>query len=393
MTGETPRIYLDNAATSFPKPASVHQAVSNYMVHNGAAFGRGSYADSDAAAQIVTECRQRIGRLISARAQDLAFTFNCTDSLNLLLRGLLKRGDRVVTTTLEHNSVLRPLNQLRRELDLSVSFANFDPGTGELDLSEMEALIQSQPVRLVVLNHASNVTGVVQPVSEVVRMARGVGALVLLDAAQTTGHHEISVEELGVDFLATAGHKGLLGPLGTGLLYVRPGLGDQLVPIRCGGTGTQSESPEQPRDLPGLFESGNMNMPGISGLNASVEWLLDQDRGKLSLVIKQHLEALRSGLEAFSAVRLLTPADSPNAGILSFTIEGVDSREAATILDSSFGVQCRAGFHCAPLVHEQFCTQDSGGSLRLSPGVFTSDEDIERTVNAVQQLCDAFSLS
>lgn len=390
--GRPPRIYLDNAATSYPKPESVLQAMTTYMQDNGAAFGRGSYADGDRAGQIVTECRQKMARLLAVSAAEIAFTFNCTDSLNLLLRGLLKPGDRVVTTALEHNSVLRPLNQLQQELGLQVHVTDFDPQSGLVNLDELQKAL-TEPTRLVVVNHASNVTGVIQPIEQIATLAHDAGALTLLDAAQTTGHHDLNLTELPVDFLATAGHKGLLGPLGTGVVFVRGGREQLLTPIRCGGTGTQSESPEQPRDLPGLFESGNLNMPGLAGLNAGLDWLLGQDRTQLTASVQTCTTLLRSRLASLPGVRLLTCGESPGAGIVSFVIDGVDSREAATILDSSFGVQCRAGFHCAPLVHQRLQTAQHGGSLRLSPGVFTTTDEVSQAADAVAQLCDAFSLS
>lgn len=391
MSSAPTRIYLDNAATSFPKPPEVAAAVTDYMVNNGAAFGRGSYHDGEVASQMVSECRQRVARLLSAQASEVAFTFNCTDSLNLLLRGVLRTGDRVVTSALEHNSVLRPLNQLQQELSLDVEYLPFDPASGIVDPDSFRQTLSTQPARLVVLNHASNVTGVVQPVAPVVEYAHATGALVLLDAAQTTGHHEICLSDLAVDFLAAAGHKGLLGPLGTGVVFVRAGHEELLTPVRCGGTGTQSESPRQPRDLPGLFESGNMNMPGLAGLNAGLQWLQMQDRQQLHERVLRCVSLLRSRLQDLPAVRLLTDGTQPNAGIVSCVIDGVDSREAATILDSSFGVQCRAGFHCAPLVHEQLQTTNSGGSLRFSPGVFTTEQEVNAAADAIEQLCEAFS--
>lgn len=393
MNPSSPRIYLDNAATSFPKPPGVAEAVTDYMVNNGAAFGRGSYRDGEAASEIVTQCRQQVARLLSAQAREIAFTFNCTDSLNLLLRGLLQPNDRVVTSLLEHNSVLRPLNQLQQELTLDVDYLPFDPSSGLIDPDAFRQSLTARPTRLVVLNHASNVTGVIQPVKEVIEHAHAAGALVLLDAAQTTGHHEICLSDLKVDFLAAAGHKGLLGPLGTGIVFVRSGREERLSPVRCGGTGTQSESPQQPRDLPGLFESGNMNMPGLVGLNAGLQWLQSQDRPLLAKNVTSRAALLRSHLQDLAGVKLLTDGTQPNTGIVSFTIDGVDSREAATILDSSFGVQCRAGFHCAPLVHQHLKTAESGGSLRMSPGVFTTEDEIVAAAVAIEQLCDAFSIS
>lgn len=386
---EQSKTYLDNAATSFPKPECVTQAVLEYMTHNGAAYGRGSYADGEASVQIVSECRQNLVRLLGAESPNqIAFTFNCTDSLTLVLRGLLHDNDRVVTTTLEHNSVLRPLEQLKEEIGLLVNHIGFDAQTGLLRIDQLKSsLAESQP-RLVVINHASNVTGVVQPIKEVCQLAHDAGALVLMDAAQTAGHLPIDVTRLDVDFLAAAGHKGLMGPLGTGILYVKRGCEDLLRPVRCGGTGTASESLVQPRSMPELLESGNMNMPGIAGLNAATKWLLNQDMNRLHQQLTEKTSRLNLGLSQLDRIKVHSSADSPNAGIVSFVIDDVDSREAAMILDQSFGIQCRAGFQCAPLVHRELGTESSGGSLRLSPGVFTTDQQIEAAVKAIRQLCD-----
>ena len=386
----TTPIYLDNAATSFPKPDCVYDAVNRYMVNNGAAYGRGSYAAGDRSVQIVTECRQRLARLLgTASPTELAFTFNCTDSLNLILRGVLRRGDRVVTTTLEHNSVLRPLEQLKTELEIEVGYAPFEVGSGLVDMSQFELLLQDMPTRLVVVNHASNVTGIVQPVKDICQLAHAAGALVLVDAAQTTGHLPFRIDDLQADFVAAAGHKGLLGPLGTGLVYVRSGLEDQLRPIRCGGTGTKSESVFQPQQMPELFESGNLNMPGLAGLNAAVEWLLKQDLAEQHEQLTNTTNSLRDQLAAMDRITVHGKSSLPNAGIVSFVIDEVDSREAAMILDQSCGIQCRAGFHCAPLVHQALNTTANGGSIRLSPGLFTTNQQIETASKAIDQLCQS----
>ncbi len=387
-SSEETRVYLDNAATSFPKPECVYDAVDDYMRHTGAAFGRGSHATGDDATQMVVQCRQRLARILGATSSsEIAFTFNCTDGLNLLLRGILSAGDRVVTSTLEHNSVLRPLRQLQQEFALEVVHVDFNVDTGIVDEAAMLRQIQARPTKLVVLNHASNVTGIVQPVRRLCDAAHQSGALFLLDAAQTAGHLPFSVSQLEIDLLATAGHKGLLGPLGTGLVYVRSGVEQQLRPIRCGGTGTHSESILQPVVMPSMLESGNLNMPGLNGLNAASEWLLQQDIAGLHKRIAGQASALRTGLAELKAVSVhMADSTADNVGIVSFVIDGMDSREAATILDQAFQIQSRAGLHCAPLVHTALDTAAYGGSIRLSPGAFTTENDISSAINAVEQL-------
>ncbi|MCP4785946.1 MAG: aminotransferase class V-fold PLP-dependent enzyme [Fuerstiella sp.] len=385
MTDNT--IYLDNAATSFPKPDCVYAAADKYMREMGIAFGRGSHAGASDAARLVAQCRQRLAMILDAESGDrIAFTFNCTDGLNLLLRGVLRKGDRVVTSTLEHNSVLRPLQQLKSEFQLDVVHVDFDPGTGLLDTNSFVHELNSQPARLAVLNHASNVTGIVQPVEMISAAAHETGALLMLDAAQTVGHIPFSVRDLKIDMLATAGHKGLLGPLGTGIVYIRDGLEDEVLPIRCGGTGTDSESPLQPLRMPTKFESGNLNMPGLAGLNAAAEWILQQSVADLHRRIHELSTQLAQALRGIRGVTVFGGVDAQNVGIVSFSLDGMDSQDVAAVLDQSFQIRCRAGLHCAPLVHKTLGTMPAGGAVRLSPGSFTVKADVTAAAEAVTRL-------
>ena len=388
----SPAIYLDNAATSFPKPEAVYKVVDTWMRRGGIAFGRGSHSAGNNATHMVAVCRTRVAQLLNAESSDrVAFTFNCTDGLNLLLRGILRAGDRVVTTDLEHNSVLRPLQQLQHELNLDVVRIGFDPISGIVDEATMTQQLTNANTRLVVLNHASNVTGVVQPAESVAAAAHAAGALFLLDAAQTIGHLPVDVQKIGADLLATAGHKGLLGPLGTGLIYVRDGLDAALRPIRCGGTGTVSEQLSQPKTMPAKLESGNMNIPGLAGLNAGVDWLLQHDIAAMHAEVTARVVELHAKLSAINGIQTYgNPVTTSNAGIVTFTLKDVDSHEIATILDQSFGIQCRAGLHCAPLVHQTLGTSNNGGTIRFSPGPFTTDADIAAAIEAVAQIASAY---
>lgn len=384
-------MYLDNAATSFPKPEVVYTAVDQWMRNNGAAFGRGSHRLTDSSGQMVQQCRVQLARLLGIPSADhIAFTLNCTDSLNLIIRGVLRAGDRVVTTSLEHNSVLRPLMQLQDEQNICVELAAFDPVTGTVDLDQFSQLVQAAKTKLVVISHASNVTGVVQPVDELTRAARSAGALVLLDAAQTAGHLPLNMQDLDVDFLAAAGHKGLLGPLGTGIVAVRPGCETALRSMRCGGTGSSSESWLQPSQMPQLIESGNLNLPGIAGLLASVTWLSERGVQNIHNHTLAITECLADGLSQIQSVTCycrppgtLSGRPHRHTGILAFNIGDMDCRDAAMILDQSFDVQCRSGLHCAPLAHQVLGTSEAGGTLRLSPGPFTTTQDVTATIDAV----------
>ena len=251
----TKALYLDNAATSFPKPEAVYTAVDHYQRHLGAAFARGTRGQEQADS-VVARCRRELSRLIDAKDDRcIAFTYNATDGLNLLLRGILRSNQRVVTTTLEHNSVLRPLHQLKEQRSLLVDFVPFDIATGELDLQQFSVLLHEHPTDWVVLNLVSNVTGIVQPLLQISDLVRNAGARLLVDASQAVGHVPVSVKDAGIHLLAAAGHKALVGPLGTGFVYVAPELHDELVSNRCGGTGTRSSEPEQPRTMPELLES------------------------------------------------------------------------------------------------------------------------------------------
>lgn len=381
-----PRIYLDNAATSFPKPESVYAAVERYMREVGAPAGRGGYAEALEADRIVQRARLAIARLFHVHDPSrFVFTFNGTDSLNLALYAVLKPGDHVVTSSLEHNSVVRPLAHLRERLPIDIT--ELAVGTsGVIDPDDVARAIGPR-TRLVAITHASNVTGALQPVEEVARLARSRGVLTLIDGAQTAGHVPLDLSRSEIDLFAASGHKGLLGPLGTGFLYIRKDLEQHLSPWRCGGTGTHSENPHQPLSLPDRFEAGNLNLPGLAGLAAAAEFL----NTRSVAVIAEHLEALThqllTGLETLPGLRTHAPQRGKlHTSVISLSVDNWDPRELATVLDQSFGIQARAGLHCAPGAHRPLGTLDQGGTLRLSPGPFSTAEEIATTLNAFEQL-------
>ena len=384
--------YLDNAATSFPKPESVYSACDQWLRNAGSAFGRGSHSGTMDADRLVQRCRTAVAQLLNVNSPDrIAFTFNGTDGLNLLLRGFLRRGHRVITTVLEHNSVLRPLRQLEHELELDVVFADFDPTTGQTDPASVERLLAERSTNLLVINHASNVTGMIQPAAELTQLAHQFGAMVLLDAAQTAGHVPLDLTTLNVDFMAASGHKGLLGPLGTGIVYVAADCEQLLRAARSGGTGTDSESEQQPTAMPAFLESGNMNLPGLAGLLAAVEWLVEEEIDNIHQRLSEQTAQLADELREMAGVTVYGHQDrNSNSGIVSFTIDGADSREVGTILDQSFNIRARTGLHCAPRMHAALQTLTSGGTVRFSPGPFTTIEDINRAIDAVQQIATAY---
>jgi cysteine desulfurase family protein len=380
-------MYFDNAATSFPKPAEVCDAVDHWMRHGAAAAGRGNHRGADDAARLIDRCRLQLANYLGvASPTQLVFTFNCTDSLNLILQGFLRPHDRVVASTMDHNSVLRPLAALKKERQIEYSLISFDADTGLLDEIEFQKQLTDRPTSLVVMTHASNVTGRIQPIRRLTEIAHAHGAKVLLDAAQTVGHEPINMAYLGVDFLAAAGHKGLLGPLGTGLLAIRAGQERNLRPLRFGGTGTASESLEQPEAMPFRFESGNINLPGIAGLQSAVEWLTSPQAVERLESLHYQVRCLRNEIASIPRVQMITPDSDDIVPVVTFTIDGYDCRDVAMILDQSFDIQSRAGLHCAPLAHETLGTLAAGGAVRLSPGPFTTEQEIRAAVEAVRQI-------
>ncbi|MEX2560770.1 MAG: aminotransferase class V-fold PLP-dependent enzyme [Pirellulales bacterium] len=383
------RIYLDNAATSWPKPEGVYAAVDHYQRRLGAPAGRSAYREAVEVEQAVAAVRQALARLLSADdARRIIFTFNGSDALNLAIHGVLAGGGHVVTSQLEHNSVLRPLRHLEQMGRVEVSRIAC-PGGGAIDPEAVRAALRTD-TRLVVLTHASNVTGALQPVAEVAKAAHQHGALVLVDAAQTLGELPLDVDQLGADLLAAPGHKGLLGPLGSGLLYVRRGVEQHLAPLKQGGTGSFSDLDEQPAVLPDRYESGNLNVPGILGLGAGIEWL---QREGLEAVRRRQVELtgrLMYGLAEIAGVGLYGPKSADErVGVVSITLEGVEPGELAAALDSAYRVQVRAGLHCAPGAHAALGTIDQGGTVRFSPGPFSTIDEIDQAVAAVGQIAAA----
>lgn len=382
------RVYLDNAATSWPKPEAVYAAVDSYMREIGAAAGRSGYRDATEAQRLVDATRRECGGLLGvADPTRIVFAANGTDALNLAIHGALRPGDHVVTTVCEHNSVLRPLAEAGRTTGVETTYVGCD-GQGIVDPNEVRRALRAG-TRLVAVTHASNVTGAIQPVAEIAAAAHEVGALVLVDAAQTAGHIPVDVNELGADLLAASGHKGLLGPLGTAILYIRPGLEMELRPVRQGGTGVESQLDHQPAEMPFRFEAGNLNTPALAGLGAAVRFLHERGVAEIAAHEAALASRLRESLKAVPGVRVYGPDDERRAAVVSFNVEGYDPQEFAAALDSAAGVQCRAGLHCAPRMHEALCTLESGGLVRLSLGWATTDAEVDHALGAITAIAGA----
>lgn len=379
------RIYLDNAATSWPKPDAVYDAVDRYQRENGAPAGRSSYQEADETARGLADARRGVAKLLGVpRSQNVIFTFNGTDSLNLALHGLLQPGGHVLTTMLEHNSVLRPLRHWEQQTGGRVTRLRSGPDT-LLDPDDFRRELQPD-TQLIAVTHVSNVTGSVQPIAEIAALAAEAERPLLVDAAQSLGHLECRPEQWNA-LLAAPGHKGLLGPLGSGILYVPDALAARMVATRQGGTGTQSERDAQPAELPEKFESGNHNVPALLGLGAGVRFLEQQGVGKLHQHLQERTGELLRGLQEIPQVTVHGPGTlERQTAVVSFSVAGYAPQEVAALLDAVHRIQCRAGFLCSPLVHELIGTADQGGVVRFSPGPFTTVEHTEAAVRAVAEL-------
>lgn len=383
-------IYLDNAATSWPKPESVYRAMDEFLRTSGGNPGRGGHTMAVAATSLIDKTRLLIARMINADDKDrVIFTLNCTDSLNMGLKGVLKPGDHVITSNLEHNSVVRPLNKLEQQ---GVTVTRLSPrSAGEpVAAEDVEKAIRDK-TRLIIMTHASNVNGVIQPVREYGLIARKHNLIFMVDAAQTVGRYPLDVRGDSIDLLAFSGHKGPLGPPGTGILYI----GERVDPdsLREGGTGSHSEMEEQPTDLPYKFECGTANTVGIAGLAAGLNFISREGLGKV-LTHEQELNArLAEGLSQIEGVTLYGAQRSEEqAPIISFNIAGTDPGEVGAILDQAFDIKVRAGLHCAPVAHKTLGTFPAG-TVRVSPGYFNTREQIEETLEAVKRISRADNLN
>lgn len=380
------RIYLDNAATSWPKPEAVYEVVDWYQREVGATTGRGAYREADEATRRVRTTRERLARLLGvARPDHIVFTANGTESLNLALHGVLRPGDHVITSVVDHNSVLRPLRFLEEHREIAVDRVPCSRD-GIVDPQAMRRAIRPR-TRMIALVHASNVTGALQPIEEVGALAAEYGLIYLVDAAQSAGHLPIDVRRTGAHLFAAPAHKGLLGPSGLGLLYIAPGCEPSVRPLRQGGTGTQSDEDRQPDTLPDKYEPGNLNVPAVLGLGAGVAFL---EQLGLEQVHRQSVELTARLLDGFAGIAGVTvygpPAAHQRVGVVSISVAGVDPRVVAATLDSARRIQVRAGVHCAPLMHRALGTTELGGTVRFSTSVFTTPADVDAAVEAVAEI-------
>ena len=373
-------IYLDNAATSYPKPPQVIRAMAGTLEKLGANPGRGGHHLAVCAGRVVQRCREELAELTGIRQPErVIFTHSCTESLNLAISGTLHEGDEVLCSHGEHNAVMRLLDRYAAAGQITVRVMPPDE-TGILQPHTLQRMI-SPKTALVIICHASNVTGVVQPVGRLGAVCRENGVPLLVDTAQTAGMLDVSLAALNADMIAMPGHKGLLGPHGTGVLILGEGMEPE--PLMCGGTGSASESLRQPDMLPDRYESGTLNLPGIAGLLAGVKFARAH-RAEIHQY-EQHLaQRLRSQLEGMDRLTLLGHPDAPRMGMVSFVPRGMDVSALSDDLDRS-GVAVRGGLHCAPSIHTWLGTLQSG-AVRASVGIYNTEQEMDDTAAILARL-------
>ncbi len=378
--------YLDNAATSWPKPESVYRAMDQFARESMANPGRSGHKMAKASERILEDARVLLNRLFQGDSPDRwAFTLNCTDALNMGIKGIVEPGHHVITTDLEHNSVSRPLTALEKAGVISLSRIPSDE-LGTVDPGEIASAINPK-TKLVVMTHASNVLGTVQDIEAVAKIVREAGAFLLVDAAQTAGVVPINLNATPIDMLAFPGHKALMGPPGTGALYVGPRV--KLKAWREGGTGGDSKTPTQPLEFPFFLEGGTPNIMGIAGLAAGIRWVNEQPAHSVHERENALAKSLCAGLESLPGVRVLGHQDwKRKVATISFTLEGFEPYDLAGILDSSFDIAIRPGLHCAPYIHGAHNTFPDG-AIRASLGPFNTAEHVEQLLSALREIVGA----
>ena len=399
IAGTDRRVYLDNAATSYPKPAEVWESMAHYMHDIGASPGRGGYESSLDAGRLVFEAREAAAQLFRAsRAERVIFTPNITYALNFAIHGLLRRGDHVVTTSMEHNSVIRPLRSAQATVAAEVTVVNCD-AHGRLDPRDVRRALRPS-TRMIVMTHASNVCGTVMPVAEVAGIAREAGVFMAVDAAQTAGTTDIDLSALDVDVLAFTGHKGLYGPQGTGGMVLSPRAAAEMAALVQGGTGSRSDEEFQPGLLPDKFEPGTPNTLGIAGLGAGIRFVLQRGVNQIAMHELRIAGEFAQAARAVPGIRLFGPWETDTSEAVcapdrvatvsvSFTSAQADPARAAYLLDKDFGIMVRSGLHCAPLAHRTLGTFPAG-TLRFSFGWFNTMSDARDAAAALARIAGAY---
>ena len=376
-------IYLDNAATSFPKPKEVADAVYDFMINNGTSSGRGSYKKAMQSDYIVYECRKLIGNLFNFDdPKKVVFTSNVTDSLNIAIRGILKENDHVITSSLEHNAVWRCLKTLEKDINIKIDTVECSKD-GITNPEDIKKYIRKDTA-LIVFTQASNVLGTIQPIKEIGKIARENKIVFLVDAAQSAGAMKIDIKEDNIDILAFTGHKSLLGPMGTGGLIINTDI--DIKPLKAGGTGGDSAYDYQPDYYPNHLETGTSNVSGIAGLRAAIKFLNREGIDNIHNKEKELTKYALQRLETVKDIEIYGPKDCEKIlSVISFNIKNKRPEDISTILDQKYNIMLRAGLHCAPTAHSVINTKDRG-SLRIGIGYFNTKDNIDKLVEALNNL-------
>lgn len=383
MPERQPTVYFDHAATSWPKPDVVFAAMQRAMIEAGGNPGRGAHRLAVAASRTILEARGAVASYLGVpESRDIVFTAGCTEALNLAIKGVLKPGDRVVVSSMEHNAVARPLNLLATT-GVIVDVVRADE-CGRVDPDLMERAVAQAPTRAVICQHASNVTGTIQPIGDVADIAHDAGAVLIVDGAQATGHLRVDLARLDADVYAASGHKGLLGPQGVGVLYLSPQIDPE--ELTQGGSGGDSEEPMQPRLRPDRYEAGTNNTPGIAGLGAAVRYLAEHEE-EIHSAERTLTARLHEGLLAIEGLRVLgPPLGEERVPVVSVVHERIDGDRIAFELDRRFAIAVRAGLHCAPWAHDTIGTLDTG-AVRFGLGYGLTVDDVDYVLSAMREIC------
>ncbi|MEG1287486.1 MAG: aminotransferase class V-fold PLP-dependent enzyme [Clostridium sp.] len=375
-------IYLDNAATTYPKPEIVYDSIMDCMKNYCANPGRAGHKLAMKAAREIYDARENVANLFNVdNPMNIVFTSNATDSLNTAIKGVVKKGDHIITTSMEHNSVIRPIKSLEK-YGIENTIVQCDKD-GFLNIKDLEQAIRSN-TKLIVTTHASNVCGTLIDIKSVGKIAKDNNILYLLDASQTAGVYDIDVKKINVDMIAAPGHKCLLGPQGIGILYIRDGLNVNI--LKEGGTGSKSEDLFQSELLPDKYESGTHNTPGIVGLNSGIKFIFEQGIENIRYHEEELCKYMLKELENIPNIEIYGPKDSKKrAAVISINIGNMDSGEITFLLDSEYDIATRSGIHCSPLAHTTLGTLERG-SVRFSLGYFNTKEDIDKAIKALKEI-------
>lgn len=378
-------IYLDNSATSYPKPESVYKFMDSFYREHGVSPGRSGFDAALKAEEMVMNTRKLLTDFFNAGSDNnrLTFSYNASDSLNMIIQGLAVKGDHVITTTLEHNSVLRPLYHMEMDGTIEVSYIAFDE-KGYIEPDDIKKAIRKN-TKFVIINHCSNVIGTIQPVAEIGKICKEAGVLYIVDTTQSAGSIPVDMQVMGIDVVIFTGHKCLLGPTGIGGSYVK-----ENVPVRhtrFGGTGVRSAQMTHPEEFPYRLECGTLNLIGIAGLNAGVKWILENGMESVHKKEMMLFDKLLKGIHNIENIITYCAQSIENHNpIISFNIKGFDSLDVGTMLDVDYNIACRTGLQCAPRVHMGIGTDKIHGTVRLSIGPFNTEEHIIKTIEALKEI-------